>query len=76
VTVAHEYRVVGRRDYRGHKPGSRFIAHLSPEMAQRAINRGDIVIIRQINMQVVPGSYTFPEGWLDEPAETKTPGRG
>jgi hypothetical protein len=76
MTVAHEYRVTGKRPYRGHKPGSRFVAHLSREMAQRAINRGDIAVIRQINMQVVPGSYEFPAGWLDEPAETPTPEGG
>jgi hypothetical protein len=76
VTVAHEYRVVGSRIYRGHKPGSKFIAHLGREVAQRAISRGDIEVIRQLNIQVVPGSYTFPAGWLGESAETQTPGRG
>jgi hypothetical protein len=64
-----EYEVVGRRIYRGHHPGSRFDAALDPGAEQRAVDRGDIRVVRRVTPALQPGSYTFPPGW--QPAGTR-----
>lgn len=60
------YRVVGRREYRGHKPGTVFHARLDRNAERRAIQRRDIQLIGHITPEV-PAAHTFPDGWL--PAE-------
>lgn len=50
------YQVVGRREYRGHKPGERFMARLDRNAEGRAIQRGDIALLER----VTPG---LPERW-------------
>ena len=61
------YRVVGNRAYRGHAPGEEFEARLDQNAAARAVMRGDIELLRRIAPGLAPGSYTFPDGWLDQP---------
>lgn len=59
------YEVIGRRIYRGHTPGTRFEALIDPAAAQRAIDRGDIRLVRRVTPDLVAGSYRLPPGWLD-----------
>lgn len=58
------YRVTGRRDYRGHRPGEVFEALLDTGAERRAIGRRDITLIRRITPSIQPGSYRLPHGWL------------
>jgi hypothetical protein len=67
-----EYQVVGTREYRGHKPGERFEALLAPRVEQRAIARGDIKLLRRVTPSINPGSFRLPDGWLPQPADSKT----
>lgn len=67
-----EYKVTGKRAYRGHQPGSTFEARLDPGPAHRAIQRGDIKLLRHIEPTVQPNSYEFPEGWLPPPKRSRT----
>ena len=61
------YRVTGRRQYRGHEPGTTFEAILDRGAEHRAIARGDIELIRHVQPGLAPGSYRLPPDWL-EPA--------
>jgi len=65
------YLVTGRRQYRGHSPGTTFEALLDRAAEQRAIARGDIRLIRRVTPGLEPGSYTLPAGW--PPGETEAP---
>lgn len=60
------YRVIGRREYRGHKTGSTFHARLDRNAEQRAIQRRDIELVGHVTPEVPP-DHTFPEGWLPSP---------
>jgi hypothetical protein len=53
------YRVVGRRDYRGHPEGMEFQARLDPLAEHRAIGRGSI--IRTGTEQVTVENFTLPD---------------
>lgn len=64
-----EYQVVGRREYRGHQPGTVFEARLESTAAARAIVRGDIRLIRVVEPQIQPGSWELPDGWLEQGKE-------
>lgn len=68
------YRVTGKRQYRGHEPGTTFEAILDRGAESRAIQRGDIELIRHVEPSLAPGSYRLPPDWL-EPATrtTETP---
>jgi hypothetical protein len=57
------YQVTGAREYRGHQTGVVFEARLDKATAQRAINRGDIVLLEHVEPRV-PAGFTFPHGWL------------
>ena len=59
-----EYRVVGKREYRGHKPGQTFQRNIPAAAAQRAIDRGDIVLVRTITPELQHGSWCLPDGWV------------
>lgn len=63
------YRVTGRREYRGHAPGTLFEALLDPAVEQRAVARGDIQLLRRVTPDLQPGSFTFPDGWLPPPQD-------
>lgn len=70
------YEVVGKREYRGHKPGDRFEARLDRNAERRAIVRGDILLIRRIIPSIEGCAYTFPDGWLSggaDAASTEAP---
>lgn len=57
------YKVTGRREYRGHQPGSTFEAVLDVNAEARAVARGDIVVLGRFTPDLEPGSYTLPDGW-------------
>lgn len=56
------YRVIGKRDYRGHPQGTEFPARLDPRAARRAITRGSIAYLGPTTLE--PQGFTFPQGWL------------
>lgn len=57
------YRVVGRRAYRGHAPGTEFTAKLGRHAALRAIARGDIELLALETPDLREGSYALPANW-------------
>lgn len=57
------YRVLGKRDYRGHVPGTIFPALLDPKAEGRAVDRGSIERIGTV--EPCPGDHTLPVGWLE-----------
>lgn len=61
------YRVVGKREYRGHEPGEEFEARLERNAEKRAVMRGDLQILGYVLPELPRGSYEFPQGWLDGP---------
>ena len=63
-----EYEVVGRREYRGHPPGEVFEARIQPGPESRAIARGDIRKLRDVEPSIQPGSYSL-ERWLSKHRE-------
>lgn len=68
------YLVTGKREYRGHVPGSVFEAILDRAAEQRAIARGDIRRLRTVIPSLAPGSWRLPPGWPEpETATTETP---
>lgn len=63
VLLGHgEYRVTGRREYRGHTPGSVFQALLEPGPERRAVARGDIALLRRMRPSVDASAVTIPDG--------------
>lgn len=62
-----EYLVTGRRRYRGHEPGTTFEAQLERNAEARAIQRGDIRLLRLVEPNV-PADATFPDDWLPDAA--------
>lgn len=70
------YQVVGRREYRGHETDTVFEARLDRNAEARAIRRGDIVLLEQIQPGLEPGSFVLPDGWLTaEPSTIEAPER-
>jgi len=67
------YLVTGGRAYRGHQPGTRFEASLDRAAERRAIARGDIRLLQRVTPSILPGTFTFPRGWV---ADTTTPRKG
>ena len=63
------YRVMGRRDFRGHTPGTEFTAQLPPQQERRAVYRGSIEKIGTV--VAAPGPFSFPEGWLEPVNDNK-----
>jgi hypothetical protein len=58
-----EYEVTGKREYRGNAPGTTFVAKLDRNAEIRAVNRGDIILLRRIAPNLERNSYTLPLGW-------------
>ena len=58
------YLVTGNRRYRDHEPGTQFEAKLDRQAVRRAIERGDIQLLREVVPEIRAGSFTFPQGWL------------
>lgn len=68
------YRVIGRRKYRGHDPGTVFEAYLDPAVEQRAIARRAIELLRREAPTVEPAKFEPPAEWRsDRPATTEAP---
>lgn len=57
------YEVTGSREYRGHPHGTQFEAALDRNAERRAIARRDIRLIDRVAPTLLPGSWTFPDGW-------------
>ena len=55
------YLVTGKRQYRWHAPGTVFEARLDPDAERRAIERGSIRVLEEIEVGVE--SYELPEDW-------------
>ena len=74
------YEVTGRRQYRGHEPGTVFEAAIAPSVEARALQRGDIKLLRRITPTLAPGSFTFrdwpPPGEQPAPASSTEPPQG
>jgi hypothetical protein len=72
------YRVTGKRQYRGHDPGTTFEAIIDPSVEHRAVNRGDIELLRRFTPDLVEGSFVLPDDWPPgkpsvPPVPTETP---
>ncbi len=70
-----EYLVTGKRAYRGHEPGTVFEAQLDKLPEARAIQRGDIRVLRRFTPSVEPGSYRLPDDWPPQ-ATSVSPAKG
>lgn len=61
VLLGHgEYEVTGRREYRGHPPGSVFHALIEPGPENRAVARRDIRLLRRLRPSVAPDAWKLP----------------
>jgi hypothetical protein len=58
-----EYLVTGSRRYRGHEPGTTFEAQLERNAEARAIQRGDIRLLRTVEPELPPGAV-LPDNWI------------
>ena len=55
------YLVTGKRQYRWHAPGTVFEAKLDPDAERRAVERGSIRVLEEIDIRA--GDYRLPEDW-------------
>lgn len=55
------YLVTGKRQYRWHAPGTIFEAQLDPDAERRAIERGSIRVLEEV--EVCVENYELPEDW-------------
>lgn len=60
------YKVIDKRDFRGHPQGTEFVARLDANQERRALGRGAITLLARVTPALEPGTYTFPDGWLKE----------
>lgn len=67
-----EYLVTGKREYRGHAPGTTFEALLAAGPEGRAIARGDIRLLRRVRPALVPDSYRIHPSWTRESSTPHT----
>ena len=63
------YLVTGKREYRGHTPGSQFAAVLDRNAERRAIARGDIQLLARVTPTIDAERITFATGWLPPPTD-------
>jgi len=56
------YKVIGKRQYRGHDPGDIFEARFDAAL-ERAVYRGNIEILEVIRPGLPEGSYRLPKDW-------------
>lgn len=54
--------VIGQREYRGHKPGERFVTRIDPAL-ERGINRGNVRVIGEVDPGVREGDFGLPDDW-------------
>lgn len=55
------YLVTGKRQYRWHEPGTVFEAQLDPDAERRAIERGSIKVLEEVEVKV--GTFDLPNDW-------------
>jgi hypothetical protein len=63
--VYGRYEVVDTRAFRSHEQGTIFEARLEANAERRAVARGSIQLLERVFPALAPGSFTFPQGWLD-----------
>lgn len=66
------YEVTENHTYRGHSSGTVFEGRIDRNAERRAVSRGVIRFLGFVTPELVPGSYTFPEGWLAQPTSPST----
>jgi hypothetical protein len=54
------YKVTARTGYRGHPKGNTFEAVLEPRVEERAIKRGDILLLERSTPSIKAKSFTLP----------------
>lgn len=55
------YRILGVRDYRGHRPGDEVEMVLTDQEETRAVQRGAIELLERSEVGLVKGSYKLPK---------------
>jgi hypothetical protein len=60
--------VQGQREYRGHKPGNRFVTKLDPAL-ERGIARGNVVVIAEVEPSIAERDFGFPDDWPPSAAD-------
>jgi hypothetical protein len=65
------YEVIGRTEYRGHKPGAIFPAQLEPRAEARAIARHSIRRIDNATISLAETTHTDPTTLRNPDQETK-----
>jgi hypothetical protein len=67
------WRVIGKRAYRDHAPGSEFVAVLDAHAAGRAVRRGSIELVERIEFGLHSARWVLPSALCDSiPARGKT----
>ena len=70
------FEVVGKREYRGHRPGEQFITRMDPAL-ERALERPNVVIVAVIDPKIQEGQYGLPQDWPTiAPADATVTERG
>ena len=59
-----EYKVTGRREYRGVPPGEIFEARIDRAAEARAVARGDIRLLRVVEPTIQADNLVLSTGWL------------
>lgn len=54
--------VIGRREYRGHKPGDQFVTKLDPAL-QRGIDRGNVRVLAEVEPSIEHRDHGLPRDW-------------
>lgn len=57
------YLVTGKRQYRGHDPGTRFEAAIDAAVEARAITRGDIQLLERVIPSIDGRDLAFGSDW-------------
>lgn len=59
------WRVIGKRAYRDHTPGSEFVAVLDAPAASRAVARGSIELVERIEFGLHSARWVLPSALCD-----------
>jgi hypothetical protein len=65
------YRVIDKREFRGHAQGTEFSMRMPPRQEYRAVMRGSIVRIGEMTPSV--GKFSYPEGWTPQAVDYVVP---
>ena len=69
------FEVIGKRQYRGHQPGERFVSRLDPAL-ERAVQRPNVVVLAEVETSIKHREHGLPRDWPREanaPADTEAP---